>query len=152
MRQSNFDGFYTRLVSNGAKYTSTWKNWSSLKKIADKYKLLFIPTVGPGYDERKKEPPIGGYRRHRSNGQYYGVAWRTAMALNGQFISIGSYNDWPAGTQIEEAISRSGYKDYEPGGPTKYIDLTQQWVQEFVRLHGNGTGGNCTNFVNNTIC
>lgn len=112
IRVANFNGFYSRLVSNGATYASTWKYWSDLKKTADKFHLVFICTVGPGYDENSKRPKIASRRRHRTNGQYYGVAWRSAIAIGAQFINIASYNDWATGTQIEEAIPRSGFKDY----------------------------------------
>lgn len=155
IRRGLFDGFYTRLASNGATFTSTWKNWDQLKKTADKYKLLFIPTVGPGYNEKMKEPKFGGMRRHRSNGQYYGVAWRTAFAIGSQFISISSYNDWSSGTQIEEAIPYPASKDYQPTGPRKYLDLTRYWVDEFIKWKEIGTVGgasDCNNFWNNTIC
>ncbi|XP_037033543.1 glycoprotein endo-alpha-1,2-mannosidase-like protein [Bradysia coprophila] len=155
IRRGLFDGFYTRLASNGATFTSTWKNWEQLKKTADKYNLLFIPTVGPGYNEKMKEPKFGGLRRHRSNGQYYGVAWRTAFAISAQFISISSYNDWPSGTQIEEAIPYPGCKDYQPTGPRKYLELTRYYVDEFIKWKEIGTVGgasDCNQFWNNTIC
>jgi hypothetical protein len=48
IRQSNFDGFYNYNASNGANYFSTWKNWEKLKKFAEMYNLIFVPTVGPG--------------------------------------------------------------------------------------------------------
>ena len=31
-------------------YGSSWKNWRNLANFARKYSLLFIPSVGPGYD------------------------------------------------------------------------------------------------------
>lgn len=158
IRQAGIDGFYTRLVSNGATYTSTWKNWDTLKKLSVKYKLQFVPTVGPGYNEKRKEPKMGGYRRHRSNGQYYDVAWRTAIAVDVQFISIGSYNDWATGTQIEEAVQRAGFKDYEPAGPRKYLESTQKWIREYLKIKNSSTAIianneiNCAKLMNNTIC
>lgn len=130
-----------------------------MKRTADKYNLIFIPTVGPGFNEKKKEPPTGGWRRHRSNGQYFGVAWRTAMSVGAQFVSIASYNDWPSGTQIEESIPYAGYKDYQPTGPRKYLDLTRHWVQEYIKSKASQTqeinsqtAVTCHEFFNNTIC
>lgn len=147
------------MVSNGATYASTWKYWSELKKSADKFKLLFIPTVGPGYDDNSRQSNIARTRRHRTNGQYYGVAWRAAMRIRAQFINIASYNDWLSGTQIEEAISKSGFKDYTPGTPTKYIDLTRYWINEFIQLWRidakQSVAKNetiCNSYFNNTIC
>lgn len=143
------------MASNGATYSSTWKNWDVLKKTADRYKLIFIPTVGPGFNEKKKEPPVGGLRRHRSNGQYYGVSWRTTMTICAQFVSISSYNDWQSGTQIEESIPYAGYKDYQPTGPRKYLDLTKHWVAEFIRSKDHGPDAivkSCSEYFNNTVC
>lgn len=113
--------------------------------------------MGPGYNEnQKKQPKTGGLRRHRTNGQYYGVAWRSAISISAQFVSIASYNDWLAGTQIEEAISKTGFKDYTPGASTKYLDLTRHWVHEYVRSHMTNSNNlnehNCHDFFNNTIC
>lgn len=133
IRSANFDGFYNRITSNGATYISSWKNWAALKKSADKLNLLFIPTVGPGYNELSERPKIGTCR-HRLNGEYYGVAWRSAISINAEYVSVASYNDWAAGTQIEEAIPKYGYKNYLPGTPKKYLDLTKYWIEEFARL------------------
>lgn len=181
IRRGHLDGFYTRVASNGANYASTWKNWDLLKATADRYRLLFIPTVAPGFNERQHhhhhqdgaaapKPKIGGapnsgsgrpadppLRRHRSNGQYYGVAWRTATAVGARFVSVASYNDWPAGTQIEEAIPFAGHKDYQPTGPRKYLDLTKHWVEEFVRVRvaeaaAQSKQAGCVAFFNNTVC
>lgn len=152
IRRGFFNGFYTRTASNGANYAGTWKNWDQLKATADRYNLLFVPTVSPGYNERKKEPSTGGLRRHRSGGQYFGVAWRTAIALAPPFITVSSYNDWPAGTQIEEAIPYAGHRDYQPTGPRKYLDLTKHWVEQYVRTKLPDASKQCTAFFNNTIC
>lgn len=159
MRRSGFNGFYNNIPSNGASYISTWKNWEALKKSADKYKLLFIPTVSPGYNEDKKQPKVGSLRRHRTNGQYFGVAWRTAISISAQFVAVSSFNDWLAGTQVEEAIPKTGYRDYLPGAPTKYLDLTRYWVNECITAQiqlsdkTDKTDSNiCQHIFNNTIC
>ncbi|KXJ69164.1 hypothetical protein RP20_CCG028474 [Aedes albopictus] len=167
VRRGGFDGFYTYLPSNGANYVSTWKNWSQLKKFADSYHLMFVPTIGPGYYDRKKysrnamqSHGISNIKRYRSNGQYFDVAWRTALKNNAQIITINSYNNWVDGTQIEAAIPVFGFRDYLPGPPEKYLDLTQAWIEEYVKYKLNsiklgkkieGTLG-CYDFINNTIC
>ena len=98
-------------------------------------------------------------RRHRSNGQYYGVGWRTAIMLQPQFISIASYNDWPAGNQIEEAIPYTGYKDYSPRNSKKYLQLTRHFVEEYVVSQEKAFikdaykfSHKCDKYYNNTIC
>lgn len=72
-RRLCFDGIYSKLASNGATFASTWKNWSYLKSFAHTYKMLFIPTVGPGFAERHKFPRHGDIQRHRSNGRVRGI-------------------------------------------------------------------------------
>lgn len=154
MRRANFNGIYNRISSNGANYISTWKNWAAIKKSTDKLHLLFIPTVAPGYNEDKKQPKVVGRRRHRTNGQYYGVAWRTAISISAQFVSIASYNDWLSGTQIEEAIPKTGYRDYLPGQPSKYLDLTRHWLEKYIRATTQTTADtqHCHQLFNNTLC
>lgn len=158
IKTSNFNGFYSRMVSNGATFASTWKYWPELQKTANKFRLLFIPTIGPGYDEKSIKSKIASTRRHRTNGQYYGVAWRAAISIGAEFVNIASYNDWHAGTQIEEAIPKSGYKDYSPGSPTNYIDLTRYWINEYIQSWQTDSMKRlvevklCNSFFNNTVC
>ncbi|EDW03825.1 glycoprotein endo-alpha-1,2-mannosidase [Drosophila grimshawi] len=155
LRRLCFDGFYSKLPSNGAVFASTWKNWSYLKSYALSYKMLFVPTVGPGFAERNKFPRHGDIQRHRSNGRYYGVAWRTAILNHVGFINIASYNNWPDGSQIEEVAPRAGFLDYNPGSRTKYLDLTAHWVGNFLKTRQEAAGAaaqNCYELLNNTIC
>ncbi|XP_064539543.1 glycoprotein endo-alpha-1,2-mannosidase [Drosophila montana] len=158
LRRLCFDGFYSKLPSNGAVFASTWKNWSYLKSYALSYKMLFVPTVGPGFAERNKFPRHGDIQRHRSNGRYYGVAWRTAILNHVGFINIASYNNWPDGSQIEEVVPRAGFLDYNPGSRTKYLDLTAHWVGNFLKTRQEaaaaaaGAPQNCYELLNNTIC
>ncbi|XP_055837610.1 glycoprotein endo-alpha-1,2-mannosidase [Episyrphus balteatus] len=151
MRRLCFDGFYSKVPSNGATFASTWKNWSYLKSFAVTYKMLFIPTVGPGFAERNKFPRHGDIQRHRSNGRYYGVAWRTAIINHIGFINIASYNNWQDGSQIEEVLPRSGFLDYNPGTPRKYLELTAHWVGNFLKSKKQSQS-NCYELLNNTIC
>ncbi|XP_037826203.1 glycoprotein endo-alpha-1,2-mannosidase isoform X1 [Lucilia sericata] len=161
IRRLCLDGFYSKLPSNGATFASTWKNWSYLKSFALTYKMLFVPTVGPGFAERNKFPRHGDIQRHRSNGRYYGVAWRTAILNHVGFINIASYNNWPDGSQIEEVIPKAGFLDYNPGAKTKYLDLTTHWVGNFIKTRNeaaaatlqSGSGHlSCYEYLNNTIC
>lgn len=69
LRRMCFDGFYSKSPSNGATFASTWKNWAYLKSFAITYKMLFIPSVGPGFAEKNKVPKHGDIQRHRSNGR-----------------------------------------------------------------------------------
>ena len=49
----NFDGFYTYFSSNGFTEASTTLNWDHLAQIAIEKNLIFIPCVGPGYNDER---------------------------------------------------------------------------------------------------
>lgn len=145
------------MPSNGATYVSTWKHWADLKKTADKFRLVFIPTVGPGFDDNSKQLKINSNAKfkHRINGQYYNVAWRAALKIGAEFIGINSFNDWQCGTQIEEAIPKNGFKDYNPSNSSKYLDLTRYWVSEFIEYWNNESSKRAvesSKYLNNTVC
>lgn len=135
IKKSQFDGFYTYFASNGFSYGSSWKNWNNLSKFARQNELIFIPSVGPGYIDTQVRPWNTGNVRHRRHGQYYDVAWRSAISSGVKFISITSYNEWHEGTQIEPAktykTQEFTYTNYEPEGPDFYLNLTRWWIYQF---------------------
>ncbi|XP_017771446.1 PREDICTED: glycoprotein endo-alpha-1,2-mannosidase [Nicrophorus vespilloides] len=136
VRKSQFDGFYTYFASNSFTYGSTWKNWRALSKFAVQFGLIFVPSVGPGYADTQIRPWNSANTRHRRHGQYYDVAWRSAISNdNVNYVSITSFNEWHEGTQIEPARSKNilgfTYLDYEPDGADFYLNLTQWWVGQF---------------------
>ncbi|CAH0552669.1 unnamed protein product [Brassicogethes aeneus] len=137
IRKSGFDGFYTYFATNSFTYGSTWKNWPVLTKFALQNGLIFIPSVGPGYIDTKVRAWNSANIRHRANGQYYDVAWGTAINNNALYVSITSFNEWHEGTQIEPAVAKTvqGYKylDYEPEGPYYYLNLTRSWIDQFEK-------------------
>ncbi|XP_034940136.1 glycoprotein endo-alpha-1,2-mannosidase-like [Chelonus insularis] len=135
IKKSHFDGFYTYFAVNGFSYGSTWKNWKDLNKFANDNDLLFIPSVGPGYIDTQVRPWNAENIRYRRHGQYYEVAWKSAMNSGANIVSITSFNEWHEGTQIEPAKPVSNkdftYLDYEPEGPNFYLNLTKWWIQQF---------------------
>lgn len=140
-KRSGFDGLFSYSASNGDTYASTWKNWQHISRFAEQYKMLFVPSLGPGHAEKMNKEQRNKKEhttiRHRANGNYYGVGWRTAIQLeNDPFISISSFNNWPLGTQIEPAVQRSSFRDYSSKtgnySATKYLDLTRYWIGEFT--------------------
>lgn len=141
IKKSRFDGFYTYFATNGFTFGSTWKNWNGLAKFARQNHLLFIPSVGPGYIDIQIRPWNSNNARHRRNGQYYDVAWRSAIKCNTQFISVTSFNEWHEGTQIESAQPKTipgyTYSDYSPEGSDFYLHLTKWWVNVFYNWREN---------------
>ncbi|KAF5270417.1 hypothetical protein FQR65_LT05605 [Abscondita terminalis] len=135
IKKSHFDGFYTYFAANSFSYGSTWKNWKNLAKFGTQNGLIFIPSVGPGYADTQVRPWNSKNTRHRRHGQYYDVAWRTAISSNPKYVSITSFNEWHEGTQIEPAIPKNvpefTYLDYEPEGSHFYLNLTKWWIEQF---------------------
>lgn len=135
IKKSHFDGFYTYFSANSFSYGSTWKNWKSLSKYAVQNGLIFIPSVGPGYIDTQVRPWNSKNTRHRRHGQYYDVAWRTAINSGVNYVSITSFNEWHEGTQIEPAVQKEipgfTYANYEPDGSYFYMNLTKWWVEQF---------------------
>lgn len=135
IKKSQFDGFYTYFATNSFTYGSTWKNWRQLSKFATQNGLIFVPSVGPGYVDVQVRPWNAGNTRHRRHGQYYDVAWRSAINSRVNYISITSFNEWHEGTQIEPARPKTfrgfTYLDYEPEGPYYYLNLTKSWISQF---------------------
>ncbi|RZF34870.1 hypothetical protein LSTR_LSTR012867 [Laodelphax striatellus] len=138
IKKSHFDGFYTYFASNGFSYGSSWKNWQFLGKYADQNRLLFVPSIGPGYVDTTVRPWNAASTRHRRHGHYYEVAWRAALNTQPRpaLVTITSFNEWHEGTQIEPAQPRSTpgftYLDYEPEGPDFYLNLTNYWIRQFT--------------------
>ncbi|KAF5273428.1 hypothetical protein FQA39_LY07445 [Lamprigera yunnana] len=135
IKKSHFDGFYTYFAANSFSYGSTWKNWKRLQKFASQNELIFLPSVGPGYEDTRIRPWNSKNSKHRRHGHYYDVAWRTAINSGSSYITITSFNQWHEGTQIEPAIPKSihgfSYSDYEPDGSHFYLNLTKWWIEQF---------------------
>merc|ERR1712113_498159 len=51
-----FDGFYTYFASNKVSQQSNQNNWKELKLRAERRNQLFVPSVGPGYDDTRVRP------------------------------------------------------------------------------------------------
>ena len=96
---------------------------------------LFIPCVGPGYEDTRIRPWNGKTSRDRLNSDYYHNMFVEAYKLQPAMIGITSYNEWHEGTQIEpaEAIEIEGftYMDYSPIPPDAYLHKTRALFQNF---------------------
>jgi glycoprotein endo-alpha-1,2-mannosidase len=136
MSEAGFDGFYTYFATNGFTHGSTTKNWPALAKFAKKNGLIFVPSVGPGYDDTRIRPWNTKNQRDRKGGAYYDHMWKAALHANAEVVSITSYDEWHEGTQIAPAIPKTTpsytYLDYQPQDPYYYIDRTAHWVERLA--------------------
>jgi alpha-mannan endo-1,2-alpha-mannanase / glycoprotein endo-alpha-1,2-mannosidase len=135
MTNGLFDGFYTYFAADRFTYGSSIQNWPKLSSFAREHKLLFLPSVGPGYVDTRVRPWNQNTTRSRNNGEYYDLMFRAAIEQNPAFITITSYNEWHEGTQIEPAVPKEIeafiYKDYRPLVPDHYLKRTAYWVAQF---------------------
>lgn len=108
-------------------YSSTLSNWYSLKQCARLLQppSLFIPSVGPGYDDLPVRPWNEANTRARREGAYYEEMWNAALGLDSKIVSITSFNEWHEGSQIEKAVKKEGYEDYG-NDPSFYLKLTKR--------------------------
>lgn len=142
MDEGHFDGYYTYFATEGFTYGSTPANWPALKAFADEHDMLFIPSVGPGYDDTRIGPWNGRNQRDRRNGAYYDEMWAAALELMPDILSITSYDEWHEGTQIAPAtpkrIEGNDYLDYGPRAPEYYLDRTRHWVEKMPEVEKRG--------------
>lgn len=139
-----FDGLYSYFASAGFSYGSTLSAWPDMAGFARRHGLLFVPSVGPGYDDKKIRPWNAANTRGRDGTRYFDRMWEAALGAGVEAVSITSYNEWGEGTQVEPA--RSGwrcegtwegnetylpvhpyaYNDYE-GGPNAFMERIKHW-------------------------
>ena len=134
-----FDGFYTYFASNMFTYGSTSANWKAMSTFAKANNLLFIPSVGPGYEDTRVRPWNAVNSKGREGGSYYDRMFGAALGdAQATVISVTSFNEWHEGTQIEPALPKSAagftYLDYLPHAPDFYLEKTRQFSQQ---LHCN---------------
>lgn len=68
--QSGFDGYYTYFASDQFTYGSSMRNWASLAARARQSNVLFVPSIGPGYDDVRIRPWNAKNTRNRRLGAY----------------------------------------------------------------------------------
>uniref|UniRef100_A0A915PZ73 Glycoprotein endo-alpha-1,2-mannosidase n=1 Tax=Setaria digitata TaxID=48799 RepID=A0A915PZ73_9BILA len=152
---AGFDGIYTYFAAKGFSYGSTPSNWPSLSSFCRKNNLIFIPSVGPGYDDHRVRPWNKMNYNDRMNGKYYADMFEMAHVARANIITITSFNEWHEGTQIEPAISFTDnstgfvYNTYAQG-PEQYLHQTLDLIKkkhfgcfmckEICLLEKNSTG------------
>jgi glycoprotein endo-alpha-1,2-mannosidase len=68
---SSFDGLYTYFAAEGFTDGSIMANWPLLSTFCAKNRLLFVPSVGPGYNDTRVRPWNAKTARDRAAGEYY---------------------------------------------------------------------------------
>lgn len=134
MLSGGFDGFYTYFATEGFTYGSTPTNWPHLAAWARQHNQIFVPCVGPGYNDLRIRPWNGVNYRSRQGGTYYDAMWAAAIAASPDLVGVTSFNEWHEGTQIEPAVPKKiadfTYEDYQPLSPEAYLDRTAHWARK----------------------
>jgi len=152
LAQGGFDGGYPYFATNGFSFGSTTANWATATREMTANGLVFVPSVAPGYDDRRIRPWNGRVLRLRAGGAYYESMWRAAIAASGgpcAVVSITSYNEFGEGTNIEssvphtvergqgiegsmrEALGNAGSRvsqDFGETGPFSYLAMTRAFA------------------------
>lgn len=147
--EGGFDGAYTYFAADRFSFGSTPAQWASMATSAASRGLLFVPSVGPGYDDSKIRPWNTVYRRARDGQRYYARQWTQALDTRPLIVSITSFNEFGEGTQIEPAVphvvpNETGlpddirsqlhaprvYADYGDAGPFVFLDATNERSRE----------------------
>jgi glycoprotein endo-alpha-1,2-mannosidase len=132
---AGFDGFYTYFAIDGFTYGSTPDNWAQMTQWAWEHDMIFVPCIGPGYDDTRIRPWNAGNRRDRERGEYLQRMFNRAFAASTPFLGITSFNEWHEGTQIEPAISKSTdgftYQDYSPLPLDYYLHKTRSLLMRY---------------------
>ncbi|GIL86818.1 hypothetical protein Vretimale_15613 [Volvox reticuliferus] len=145
---AGFDGFYTYFSSDQVSYGSRVENWPLMQMWAVRKNKLFVPSVGPGYNDAKIRPWNKVSQRTRGDGGSYRKYWAAALGVGAQAVSVTSYNEWGEGTQIEPAIPREPrngcqYLSYKPSSPYLYMEITRNSSRELGQLIASGNKGIC---------
>ena len=132
---SGFDGCYTYFASRGFTYGSTPENWTTLQSWADAHHKIFIPSVGPGYNDERIRPWNTRNNKDRENGKYYDRMFEDAITANVKWIGITSFNEWHEGTQIEPAkkhkFGNFYYLDYGVLSDDYDLTRTKYWLNNW---------------------
>ena len=85
--QSGFDGFYTYFAADGfTDGSSPQKNWNNIAKWSLQNNLIFIPSLGPGYNDLRVRPWNKQNTKNRNNGNYYKKYWNQVFNINDNLI------------------------------------------------------------------
>lgn len=128
---AGMDGLYTYFAARGFVWTSSPEtSWRTLSELCASHGMLWLPCVGPGYDDRRIRPWNAKHTRARASA-YYASFWEAAMHSNPSAIAITSYNEWHEGTQIEPSESHPGYPD-DPS-PDHFLRQTKTLSDAFLK-------------------
>jgi glycoprotein endo-alpha-1,2-mannosidase len=119
---SPFDAFHVytpiEFLARGRDLTVAYARLAALGRAAGR---PFIPSVAPGFDDRRIRTP--GTVVDRRGGVTYDEAWRAALAVDPPWIVVSTWNEWHEGSEIEPSVEHG----------RRYLDATRAWADRFHR-------------------
>ena len=117
MTVGGFDGVYNYFASRTFTEASNWERWGAISGSAGSHGRVFVPSIGPGYDDLQVRPWNAENVQERAHGGNYNNSFRQAtdavrnekrrgLADDLKWVSITSFNEWHEGTQIEPASTK----------------------------------------------
>jgi glycoprotein endo-alpha-1,2-mannosidase len=133
--EGGFDGCYTYFPVDGVTWGADIRNWKYIAQWALDREMIFVPCIGPGYDDTRIRPWNTDLRRDREIGEYFMGMFVETRKVDAPFIGINSFNQWSEGTQIETAkpMIAGGYiyLDYRPLPHDSYLHKTRSLFSNF---------------------
>lgn len=133
---AHFDGVFTFDI-----LFQDFRLFRVMKQQAANAGLVFVPTIGPGFDDRRAVPRSAGFLPRRQ-GASYDASWGAVVDLAPEWVSLYSFNEWHEGSQIEPAASGDPpffpYEDYRGAyglsgeeAEMAYLRRTAFWLEQF---------------------
>lgn len=88
LHESHFDGAFSYFASSGFTFASTPSNWKVIERALTRRGMVFIPAVGPGYDDTRIRPWNTRNFKSRENGKYFSSLFAHAIDANVPILSI----------------------------------------------------------------
>lgn len=90
---------WTDFASAGFTEGSTPEGWTGVRSQLEARGKLFLPSVGPGYNDTLIRPWNAAQTKGRERGRYYDQMWGQALQTASGGVTITSYNEWGEGEQ-----------------------------------------------------
>jgi glycoprotein endo-alpha-1,2-mannosidase len=135
MIEGGFDGCYNYFAIDGFTWGSSSMNWKGILEWAEANGQIFIPCIGPGYNDTRIRPWNTENVRDRDHTEAFYSMYVEVHKIQPPFVGITSFNEWHEGTQIESAVPMAiegfRYLDYRPLDHDAYLHKTRSLFHNF---------------------
>ena len=138
-----FSGFYNYAIGNNA--TDVLGIWRSMNDFCKGKGMIWSPSIGPGYIDKRGVPNSKAKTFNRDNGLMYDNNWNFVFDSGIPYwVSITSFNEWHEGSMLEptsynppkghEYLTYDGaYNKTGNASEMAYIQRTKYWVDEYSK-------------------